>query len=239
MVTGASSGIGRASAVALARQGATVAAVARRGEKLRDLADAIHADGGKAIVVEADVTDEEQARRAVTEVVEQTGQLDILLNNAGFGAMQPMAEANIADWQRMVDVNVMGVLHCTHAALPHLLAAAEGEQGVADVVTISSVAGRVTRVGNGVYAATKHAVGAFSDSLRQEVTGRGVRVGLVEPGMVRTELTESVSPTSPNPPENHEWLEAEDIADAVVYATSRPPRVSINEILVRPTGQQR
>jgi NADP-dependent 3-hydroxy acid dehydrogenase YdfG len=240
MVTGASSGIGRATAVALGHEGATVALVARRVDKLRDTAQAVEQHGGRAVLVDADITVQHDAERAVARTVQQTSRLDVLVNNAGVGYMAPITESAVEEWQRMVEVNVMGMLYCTHAALPHLLDATEGDRGVADVVNISSVAGRVARVGNGVYSATKHAVGAFSESLRQEITGRHVRVCVVEPGMVHTELTEDRLRDSPSlPASDFRWMEADDVADSVSYAVTRPPRMSVNEMLVRPTEQER
>jgi NADP-dependent 3-hydroxy acid dehydrogenase YdfG len=243
IVTGASSGIGEATALALAAQGATVAVVARRADRLDDLAKRIADGGPEPIVVAADLADAEQAPRVIGEVVDQAGRLDILVNNAGVMLLGPIQDAPVEEWERMVDINVRGLLHCTHAALPHLLKAAEaGPRNVADIVNISSVAGRVARSGSGVYNLTKHGVGAFSDSLRQEVTRRHVRVGLVEPGAVSTELA------SHNRPEvlevigrrfaDMERMEASDIADAIAYMVTRPRRVAINEILVRPTEQE-
>lgn len=237
VVTGASSGIGKATALALHREGATVALLARRADKLKELTDAIVEEGGQAYAVEADVADAEQVQGAIEEVASTLGSVDILVNNAGLGRMSDIADGSVEDWKSMVDTNVMGLMQCTHAALPHLLASAQSERGVADVVNISSVAGRVSRVGNGVYSATKHAVGAFSESLRQEVTERHVRVALVEPGMVRTELT--ASPQGPSFNQDIEWMEAEDIADAVTYVVTRPRRSTINELLIRPTEQLR
>ncbi len=243
IVTGASSGIGEATALALAAQGATVAVVARRADRLEDLAKRIADGGPEPIVIAADLTDAEQAPRVVGEVVDRAGRLDILVNNAGVMLLGPIENAPVDEWERMVDINIRGLLHCTHAALPHLLKAAEeGPRNVADIVNISSVAGRVARNGSGVYNLTKHGVGAFSDSLRQEVTSRHVRVGLVEPGAVSTELA------GHNRPEvlevigrrfaDMERMEAPDIADAIVYMVTRPRRVAINEILVRPTEQE-
>jgi NADP-dependent 3-hydroxy acid dehydrogenase YdfG len=241
LVTGASSGIGEATAVELAGHGAAVAVVARRVERLRDLASRIEAGGGRALVVEADVTDEAQAREAVERTVEELGRLDVLVNNAGVMLLGPAVEAPFEEWRRMVDLNLTGLMACTHAALPHLRAAAQGERRCSDLVSVSSVAGRIARSGSGVYNATKFGVGAFSESLRQELAPDHVRVSLVEPGAVETEL-----PTH-NRPEVREGLakrfagmerlQSEDIADAVAYVVTRPWHVAVNEVLVRPTEQ--
>ena len=166
-----------------------------------------------------------------------------MINNAGVMLLGPIVDAPVEEWDRMVDLNVKGLLYVAHAALPHLLAAAEdGPRRVADLVNVSSVAGRVARNGSGVYNATKHAVGAFSESLRQEVTGRHVRISLVEPGAVSTELA------SHNRPEVQEGMkkrfaamermEAEDIAEVVEFIVTRPRRAAVNEVLIRPTEQE-
>jgi NADP-dependent 3-hydroxy acid dehydrogenase YdfG len=243
LVTGASSGIGEATALSLARAGAAVALVARRADRLRELEHRIAADGGQALVLEADVSQREQALDAVQRTVSELGRLDTLVNNAGVMLLGPAVDAPVEEWEQMLDVNVAGLLYCAHAALPHLLRAAEtGPREVADMVNISSVAGRVARNGSGVYNLTKHGVGAFSESLRQEVTGRHVRVSLVEPGAVDTELA------SHNRPEIRETISgrfagverlvAEDIADAILYIVTRPRRVAVNEVLIRPTEQE-
>lgn len=243
LVTGASSGIGQATARRMAADGARVVLVARRADRLRDLAAELTDGGGSAQVVEADVTEREQAEGAVAAAVEEHGRLDVLVNNAGVMLLGPIADAPVEEWQQMVQVNVLGLLYCAKAALPHLLAAAEQEpRRTADLVNISSVAGRQVRLGSGVYNATKHAVGAFSESLRQEVTGRHVRVSLIEPGAVATELT------SHNRPEirdsikqrfaDMERLSADDIADAIAYVVGRPRHVAVNEVLIRPTQQE-
>jgi NADP-dependent 3-hydroxy acid dehydrogenase YdfG len=187
LVTGASSGIGEATALKLAELGSTVAILARRGDRLERLAKQIEAHGTTALVIEADVSSEEQARGAVERVISELGRLDTLVNNAGVMLLGPIQDAPLEEWKRMLDVNVAGLLYCAHAALPHLLRAAEdAPRQVADMINISSVAGRVARLGSGVYNLTKHGVGAFSESLRQEVTQRHVRVALVEPGAVST-----------------------------------------------------
>lgn len=244
LVTGASSGIGEATGLALARRGASVALAARRRDRLEQLAERIHNDGGRALVIEADVGSQEQAQGLVERTVQELGRLDTLVNNAGVMLLGPVEGAPLEEWQRMLDVNVSGLLYCAHAALPHLLnAAQDGPRGVADMVNISSVAGRVARLGSGVYNLTKHGVGAFSEALRQEVTERHVRVSLVEPGAVETELS------THNRPEIREQitetfadvdlLRAQDIADAIAFIVTRPRRVAVNELLIRPTEQQR
>jgi NADP-dependent 3-hydroxy acid dehydrogenase YdfG len=242
LVTGASSGIGEATAVALAERGAAVAIVARRRDRLEGLAGRIQDDGGTALVIEADVGSRADAESAVAQTVSELGRLDTLVNNAGVMLLGPAVDAPLEEWERMLSVNVAGLLYTAHAALPHLLRAAEsGPRQVADMVNISSVAGRVARNGSGVYNLTKHGVGAFGESLRQEVTKRHVRVSLVEPGAVATELTNHIRPEireqSSKRFEGMERLEAEDIADAIGYIVTRPRRMAINEVLVRPTEQ--
>ena len=242
LVTGASSGIGEAAARALAGEGAAVALVARRKDRLDQVAAAIRGRGGTALVIEADVTDEHQATGAVDRTVSELGRLDTLVNNAGVMLLGPAVDAPLEEWRRMVELNVLGLLYCTHAALPHLLEAVGREpRRVADVVNISSVAGRFARTGNGVYALTKFGVGAFSEALRQEVTRRYLRVSLVEPGATATELA---SHNRPEILENirgqfGQTMAADDIADAIVYIVTRPRHVTVNEILIRPTEQER
>jgi NADP-dependent 3-hydroxy acid dehydrogenase YdfG len=242
LVTGASSGIGDATALALAARGAAVSLVARRVERLEALVGRINDGGGKALSIPADVSKHNEATGAVEQTVSELGRLDTLVNNAGVMLLGPALDAPIEEWQRMINVNLYGLLYCTHAGLPHLLRAAEDSpRRVADLVNISSVAGRVARVGSGVYNLTKHGVGAFSESVRQEVTTRHVRVSLVEPGAVETELA------THNRPEireqigqrfgNIERLQARDIAEAITYIVTRPRHVAINELLVRPTEQ--
>jgi NADP-dependent 3-hydroxy acid dehydrogenase YdfG len=243
LVTGASSGIGEATALALAEQGAAVALAARRKDRIDALAARIAGAGGTALALQSDVTSQEQAEGLVQQTVAGLGRLDTLINNAGVMLLGPIVDAPLQEWERMIDLNVKGLLYCAHAALPHLLTAAQDSpRTVADLVNISSVAGRVARSGSGVYNATKWGVGAFSESLRQEVARRHVRVSLVEPGAVTTELA------SHNRPEIREAMAArddfqkmaaEDIADAIAYIVTRPWRVAVNEMLIRPTEQER
>jgi NADP-dependent 3-hydroxy acid dehydrogenase YdfG len=243
LVTGASSGIGEATAVALVAEGATVAVAARRRDRLEALAERI-GDDSRVLVLETDVTDEGQVRAMVERTVAEYGRLDTLVNNAGVMLLGPIVDAPVEEWRRMVELNVLGLLYCTHAALPHLLRAAEDDpRRVADIVNVSSVAGRVARQNSGVYNATKFGVVAFSESLRQEVTKRHVRISIVEPGAVMTELV------GHNRPEiregmratfgDMEMLQSEDIADAIVFAVTRPRHVAVNEVVVRPTEQER
>src|SRR5690242_5046163 len=242
LVTGASSGIGEATAVALAAQGAAVAVAARRKERLDELVSRISDSGGKALALETDVTSQDEARAAVEQTVSELGRLDTLVNNAGVMLLGPILDAPTEEWDRMVALNLQGLLYCSHAALPHLLSAAESSpRGVADLINISSVAGRVARLGSGVYNLTKWGVGAFTESLRQEVTARNVRVSVVEPGAVATELTDHLRPEIREQSKERfagiERLESEDIARTIEFIVRQPRRVAINEVLIRPTDQ--
>ncbi len=242
LVTGASSGIGAATATALAAQGAAVALAARRRDRLDTLAAEIKDQGGTALVLECDVTDQQQAAAAVDRTVTELGRLDTLINNAGVMLLGPAAGAPLDEWQQMVELNVLGLLYCAHAAVPHLLrAAADEPRQVADMVNISSVAGRAARNGNGVYALTKFGVGAFSESLRQELARQYVRVSLVEPGATATELASHNRPEVLAAIRNQfgQRMEAGDIADAITYIVTRPRHVAVNEMLIRPTEQER
>ncbi len=243
LVTGASSGIGEATARELARRGAAVAIAARRMDRLVALAEQIKQDGGTALPIETDVTDQEQVRHLVRHTVDSLGRLDTVVNNAGVMLLGPIEDAPVEEWDRMIDLNLKGLLYVAHAALPHLLAAAgQDPRHVADIVNISSVAGRLARRNSGVYNLTKHGVGAFSESLRQEVTGRHVRVSLIEPGAVDTELPDHIRDEIRDQMMSRltdiERLESEDIADAIAYIVTRPRRMAINEMLIRPTEQE-
>jgi NADP-dependent 3-hydroxy acid dehydrogenase YdfG len=243
LVTGASSGIGEATAVALAQQGSAVAVAARRGDRLADLAARI-GDPSKVRVIEADLSKESDCQRAVDETIDAFGRLDTLVNNAGVMLLGPIKDAPTEEWRRMVELNLLGLMYCTHAALPHLLRAAESEpRRVADVVNVSSVAGRIARLANGVYAATKFGVIAFGESLRQEVTRQHVRVTAIEPGATATELPfhnrpeilEEMAKTFGGV----ETMQSTDISNAILYAVTQPRHVVLNEILIRPTEQER
>jgi NADP-dependent 3-hydroxy acid dehydrogenase YdfG len=243
LVTGASSGIGEATARALAAQGAKVAVAARRLERLERLAAEIGGGGHTALAIQSDITDQEQAVAAVDRTVDELGRLDIVVNNAGQMLLGPIEGAPTEEWDRMIDLNLKGLINTTHAALPHLLSAAEdSERGCADVVNISSVAGRIARAGSGVYNLTKHGVGAFSESFRQEFADRKVRSTIIEPGAVDTELSDHIRDGVREQVRERftdiHMLEAADIADAIAYAVTRPWHVSLNEILIRPTEQK-
>ena len=240
LVTGASSGIGQATAAELASLGAKVVVVARRKDRLDELVARIQAAGGTANAIAADITDEAAAQQAVAQTVDLHGRLDILVNNAGVMLLGPTPESSLADWKRMVDLNVLGLLYCTHAAIPHLLAAAEdGPRRVSDLVNVSSIGGRSVRPGSQVYNLTKWGVGALSESMRQELASKYVRVSVIEPGATRTELQEANRPEIlaqiRSRQDGFELLDAQDLADAIGYMVTRPRHVNVNEIMVRPT----
>jgi NADP-dependent 3-hydroxy acid dehydrogenase YdfG len=239
LVTGASSGIGEATAIALAEAGAAVAIGARRRDRLDALAGKLTDGGARVLTLDLDVTDEQACAAAVARTREVLGGLDVLVNNAGVMLLGTIVGADPEDWRRMMHTNVLGLMYMTHAAIGGMV-----EQGSGDVVNISSVAGRQARKGAGAYNASKWAVNAFSESLRQEVTGRGVRIGLVEPGAVATELTDHITQpeakaASAQMAASMRRLQAEDVARAVLYLVTQPPHVAINEVLVRPTDQER
>lgn len=238
LVTGASSGIGAATARALADEGASVALAARREERLAELAGEIEDEGGEALVVPTDATDDEQVRGMVEETVEELGGLDVLVNNAGVMLLEPVATADPDDWQQMLDLNVQGLMVASQAALGHMQ-----EQGEGDIVNISSIAGRKAYAGSSGYNASKFGVTAFSESLREEVVDSDIRVTTIEPGVVDTELAEHI------PDEDQkemiegmmnemEPLRPEDVARSIRFAVSQPSHVDINELLIRPTRQE-
>jgi NADP-dependent 3-hydroxy acid dehydrogenase YdfG len=240
VVTGASSGIGEATALAMARDGAAVAVGARRKDRVDALAERIAAEGGTARSFQVDVGDEDAARSFVQDAAAAMGGLDILVNNAGVMLLGPVEGADTAHWRTMVNVNLLGLLYCTHAALPLMR-----EGGGGHIVNVSSVAGRAANAGSAVYNLTKFGVTAFSEALRQEALHSNVRVTCVEPGFVDTELQGHnehpavIDAIEKMRESTGEVLVAGDIAQAVVYALGQPARVGINEILVRPTGQRR
>jgi NADP-dependent 3-hydroxy acid dehydrogenase YdfG len=235
-ITGASSGIGEATAVALAAAGAKVALAARRADRLEEIAARIAAAGGEALAIPTDVADEASANAFVRAAAEHFGRLDALVNNAGVMQLGPIEGAPTEEWRRMVDVNVFGVLYCTHAALPIMR-----EAGGGHIVNVSSVGGKVVGTYSGVYSLTKFGLGAFTEALRRESIAAGIRVTLVVPGSTATELrthtreeilAETVQAFAGVTP-----LDPADLAAAIVAALAQPPNVSISEIVVRPSGQ--
>jgi NADP-dependent 3-hydroxy acid dehydrogenase YdfG len=239
VVTGASSGIGAATARRLSAAGASVALAGRREDRLRELADEISGEGNPAVPIATDVTVESECSALIERTRSELGRLDVLINNAGVMLLGPIQGADTEEWRRMVSVNLLGLFYCTHAALPVMR-----DQGGGHIVNISSVAGRTASLGVGVYNATKWGVGAFSESLRQEALHVNVRVTIIEPGFVETELQDhSTDPMARAAIEDIRQkttpLQAEDIAEAIHYAVAQPPHVSVNEVLVRPTEQTR
>ena len=238
-VTGASSGIGEATALALARAGAAVALGARRADRIEAVAKQIEDEGGRAVAIEVDVADEAAARSFIEQTRDQLGGLHSLVNNAGVMLLGPVEGADLDEWRRMIDVNVLGLLYCTHAALPIMR-----EAGGGDIVNVSSVAGRNAAAGAAVYNFTKFGVTGFSEALRQEAMHSNVRVICVEPGYVETELQgHNQNPVVQQGIEKMrqkigDVLHSEDIAGAILYALSQPEHVCVNEVLVRPTGER-
>lgn len=239
-ITGASSGIGEATAEALAREGAAVALIARRHDRLVELADRIEKEGGRALPLELDVSDHGKVEAAFSEVKGELGGLNILVNNAGVMLLGTVEGWDVADWRRMVDVNVLGLLYCTREALPLIR-----DSGGGHIVNVSSVAGRTANFGSAVYNLTKWGVTGFSEALRQEALNSGIRVTCIEPGFVVTELQGHnehpmvVEGIEKMREEVGDPLEAEDIAEAIRWTVTQPERVNVNEVLVRPTGQRR
>ena len=236
VITGASSGIGEATAEALAAEGASVVVAARREDRLSALVEKINGDGGKALSVSADVADEGQAHGLIRRAKDEFGRVDILVNNAGVMQLSAVEKGLSDEWRRMFDVNVLGLLYATDAAV----AVMKG-QGSGHLVNVSSIAGRRSRATTGVYSGTKFAVNAISEALRQELLEDNIRVTIVEPGAVATELATHI--TDEDAKENLsgllslDILQAEDIASAIAYCVAQPERVSVNEILIRPTQQ--
>ena len=242
LITGASSGIGHAAARALALHGVSVVLVARRHDLLETLAAQIEAAGGSALVACTDITDRAGVEAAVQKAVDRFGRLDILVNNAGLMLLGPVSSSDPDDWERMIAINQKGLLYMTKAALPHLLKAAEeGPRRVADIVNISSIAGRIAWANYGAYNMTKFGVNGFTEALRQEVTKKHVRVGVLEPGGVETELGTHNSGIMREAIDTFykttEVLKAEDVADGIVFMVTRPRHASIGELWIMPTDQ--
>ena len=239
LVTGASSGIGEATALALAAAGARVAVAARRHDRLEALVGRIRADGGEAMVVVADFGVESEAQRAVHETENAFGRLDILVNNAGVMYLEPVIDADLARWRRMFEINVLGLIAATQAALPGMRARNDGH-----IVNIASTAGRIASPAGAAYSGTKFAVVAFSEALRKEIYRDRIRVSVIEPGLVATELREHIGHDATQKAIN-DWansirqLQPDDVARAILFCVTQPPHVCINEILMRPTDQER
>lgn len=239
IVTGASSGIGYATAVALSKAGAKVAAGARRTDRLRLLETELSGSGGEVMTKSLDVTSRQDCQSFVDSVFQKWGSIDILVNNAGLMPLSFFKSLKVDEWDRMIDVNIKGVLYCTAAAIPHMIEKKSGH-----IVNLSSIAGRVVFPAGSVYCATKHAVTALSEGLRQELSQRAnIRVTCIEPGVVATELTDHITEKSLEnfvaASKKMEALQSEDIANAILYAVESPAHVNVNEILVRPTTQER
>jgi NADP-dependent 3-hydroxy acid dehydrogenase YdfG len=243
LVTGASSGIGAATVRKLASRGASVAAVARREERLADLAGELAAKDQTVLALPADITDEKQGRAAIGRVIDEFGRLDVLVNNAGIMLLGPFDSSTSGDWQRMLNLNLSALLHLTQEAIPHLrAAAASGPRGVADLINVGSVAGRVARGGSAVYNVTKFGVGAVSEALRQELAPDGVRVCCVEPGAVATELLTHMDEAVrerllSGAYQDIRPVAAQDVAATIDFIVHLDPGAAVNEILIRPARQ--
>jgi NADP-dependent 3-hydroxy acid dehydrogenase YdfG len=242
LVTGASSGIGRATARTLAELGASVSVVARRSDRLDALVSDIESGGGAALAIACDITDRASAEAAVRQSVEHFGRLDILVNNAGVMSIGPVLESGVEDWEQMIALNQRALLYITKEALPHLQVAAEtATRRVADIVNISSYAGRVASPNFAVYNMTKFGVNGFTEAMRQELGSSHIRVGVLEPGAVKTELNNqhkgAIRAEIAAFFASIEALEAEDIADGVAYMVTRPRRAAIGEMWIMPTEQ--
>jgi NADP-dependent 3-hydroxy acid dehydrogenase YdfG len=237
VITGASSGLGEATARDLSVQGATVVLGARRADRIKSLADELTRRGGKALAVATDVTDSDQVKALVDTAVQKYGRINVMINNAGLMPQSPLERLKIDEWDRMVDVNIKGVLYGIAAALPHMK-----QQKSGHIINVSSVAGHKVTPAGAVYAATKHAVRALSEGLRQEVKPYNIRTTVISPGAVATELPDSI--TEPDVAERiHKFYEevaipADSFARAVAFAISEPEDVDVNEILFRPTRQE-
>ena len=239
LVTGASSGIGEATAIALAQAGARVAIAARRRDRLDALAAKLKPLGAEPLMLEADLLDEHVAQRIVAETETHFGKLDILVNNAGVMYLEPVAEADLGRWRRMIELNLLSLIASTQAALAGMKARRDGH-----IVNISSTAGRIANPMAAAYSATKFGVVAFSEALRREVYADNIRVSVIEPGIVETELRDHIGHAATKHSlnamaDNMRQLQPEDVADAIVFCVTRPAHVNVNEILMRPTDQER
>ncbi len=239
IITGATSGIGEATARLLAKEGATTVLAGRRQNRLDKLRADIEQGGGQALAIKTDVDNFDSTHQLVDTVHQKYGRIDILFNNAGVMLLGPVLGADVTDWRRMIDTNLYGLIWCTHAVLPHMVKQQSGH-----IVQTSSVAGRTANAGGAVYNLTKWGVNGFTEALRQELVEHKIRTTLIEPGLVATELREHITHQESKERVN-EWaesvrqLQAEDIAESVLYAVTQPDHVDVNEILIRPTDQQR
>jgi NADP-dependent 3-hydroxy acid dehydrogenase YdfG len=239
IITGASSGIGYATSLTLSKAGIKVAVGARRTEKLQELEKQIIKNNGEILVQKTDVTRKSDCDSLVNTIVEKWGKVDILINNAGLMPLSYFRNGKVEEWEQMIDVNIKGVLYCTSAVVPYMLEKKSGH-----IINISSVAGRIVFAGGSVYCATKHAIAALSEGLRKELSPTyNIRVTCIEPGAVETELLESITDESMTgfiqATKNMETLRSDDIANAILYAVQAPEHVNVNEILIRPTAQER
>ena len=239
IITGASSGIGYATSLTLSKAGIRVAVGARRTERLQELVKQIIKNNGEILVQKTDVTRKSDCDSLVNTIVEKWGKVDILINNAGLMPLSYFKNGKVEEWEQMIDVNIKGVLYCTSAVVPYML-----EKKSGDIINISSVAGRIVFAGGSVYCATKHAIAALSEGLRKELSPTyNIRVTCIEPGAVETELLESITDESMTgfiqATKNMETLRSDDIANAILYAVQAPRHVNVNEILIRPTAQER
>lgn len=232
LITGASSGIGKTVAEALAAEGATIVVAARREDRLDDLVERIESNGSKALAIECDVTDEDQAHDLINRAKEELGSVDILVNNAGISLPSKIEEGLSGEWRQMFEVNVLGLLYTTDAAIGVMK-----EQSSGHIVNVSSLAARRTGEARGIYSATKMAVNAISEALRQELLEDNIRVSIVEPGVVETEIQEGIQERIGSMTEGIIPLQPEDIAAAISYIVTQPERVSVSEILIIPTQQ--
>ena len=239
IITGASSGIGYATSLTLSKAGIRVAVGARRTERLQELEKQIIKNNGEILVQKTDVTRKSDCDSLVNTIVEKWGKVDILINNAGLMPLSYFKNGKVEEWEQMIDVNIKGVLYCTSAVVPYMLEKKSGH-----IINISSVAGRIVFAGGSVYCATKHAIAALSEGLRKELSPTyNIRVTCIEPGAVETELLESITDESMTgfiqATKNMETLRSDDIANAILYAVQAPRHVNVNEILIRPTAQER
>jgi NADP-dependent 3-hydroxy acid dehydrogenase YdfG len=239
IVTGASSGIGYATSLKLSEAGVRVIAGARRTDRLQDLEKQIVKNNGEILIQKLDVTSRSDCDSLASTAVNKWGKIDVLINNAGLMPLSYFRNGKVEEWEQMVDVNIKGVLYCTSAVVPYMLRQKSGH-----IINVSSVAGRIVFAGGSVYCATKHAITAFSEGLRKELSPKdNIRVSCIEPGAVSTELLESITDESMNgfiqATKGMETLRSEDIANAISYVIQAPDHVNVNEVLIRPTAQER